>query len=217
MDYTKPTLVIISGPNGAGKSTHAQLLLPKELADYIPFDRDKMRTFFESQLKIQKFDPGLIHSRASARMEEELRRQMETAIQERSHFVLETPLSHGDYWKYPDLFENSKYQIELKYIGLDNIGACKLRVANRALEGGHSVPLKTIKGVFEKNLEHINNYHKIFRLIELYDGTERPALLARIEEGVVQTADKKATKKKWIRTGLPALFEMINQYLKENT
>jgi ABC-type Mn2+/Zn2+ transport system ATPase subunit len=28
MDYSKPTLLIISGPNGAGKSTHIQTMLP---------------------------------------------------------------------------------------------------------------------------------------------------------------------------------------------
>lgn len=199
MDFTNPTLVIISGPNGAGKSTHAQSFLPKELADISPFDRDKMRTCFESQLKDQKFNPELIYNRASELIEEELGRQMQKAIQCRSHFVLETPLSHGDYWKYLDLFESSKYQIQLKYIGLDKIVDCRARVGQRVLEGGHYVPMETIKGVFTKNLEHINKYHKMFQSIELYDGTEIPVLLARMEAGVVWMAkkcDKKEMDKK---------------------
>ena len=37
MDYSKPTLIVISGPNGAGKSTHIQTMLPH------PFEENLIR------------------------------------------------------------------------------------------------------------------------------------------------------------------------------
>jgi predicted ABC-type ATPase len=36
---------------------------------------------------------------------------MDVAIKAKNHFVLETPLSHPDYWKYIDRFENNGYQV----------------------------------------------------------------------------------------------------------
>jgi len=50
MDYSKPTLLVISGPNGAGKSTHIQSMLPEAFAGIWSFDRDKARSEFEIQL-----------------------------------------------------------------------------------------------------------------------------------------------------------------------
>lgn len=50
MDYSKPTLLVISGPNGAGKSTHIQTMLPDPFEGIFSFDRDKTRVSFELEL-----------------------------------------------------------------------------------------------------------------------------------------------------------------------
>ncbi|MGY0034750.1 hypothetical protein [Pedobacter sp. NJ-S-72] len=51
MDYSKPTLLVISGPNGAGKSTHIQTMLSEPFKGIFSFDRDKTRISFELELK----------------------------------------------------------------------------------------------------------------------------------------------------------------------
>jgi ABC-type Mn2+/Zn2+ transport system ATPase subunit len=51
MDYSKPTLLVISGPNGAGKSTHIQTMLPDQLEGIFSFDRDQTRVSFEVELR----------------------------------------------------------------------------------------------------------------------------------------------------------------------
>ncbi|EKD26915.1 MAG: hypothetical protein ACD_79C00971G0006 [uncultured bacterium] len=51
MDYSKPTLLVISGPNGAGKSTHIESMLPELFNGVPPFDRDLTRTMFEKELQ----------------------------------------------------------------------------------------------------------------------------------------------------------------------
>ncbi|HEY4324679.1 MAG TPA: hypothetical protein VGN20_11860 [Mucilaginibacter sp.] len=137
---------------------------------------------------------------------------MKKAILKKRHFVLETPLSHADYWKYLDLFENNGYQIQLNFLCLDKISDCVARVGQRVLEGGHYVAPETIKGVYQMNLQHINEYHMTFKAIELYDGTKIPALLVKMEDGQVISADDKALKKAWIKKGLPQLAEKITAF-----
>lgn len=51
MNYSKPTLLVISGPNGAGESTHIQSMLPEAFEGIYSFDRDKTRVDFELKLK----------------------------------------------------------------------------------------------------------------------------------------------------------------------
>ena len=212
MDYFKPTLLIISGPNGAGKSTHIRAMLPAEFDNIISFDRDKTRTEFAKQLADEGINSKHISLRSTRMMEDLLISEMKQAIISKSHFVLETPLSHSDYWRYIDLFETNGYQVQLNYLCLDTIGHCKARVAKRVLEGGHHVEPDTIRGVYEKNLEYINEYFKTFKVIELYDGMKVPLLLVRMEDNNVVYAISQTLKKKWIKTGLPSISQDIQSY-----
>lgn len=214
MDYSKPTLLVISGPNGAGKSTHVQIMLPTGLENIWSFDRDKTRTGFESQLANEGLSVKEIPLKSTRMMEENLLIEMRQAIAVKRHFVLETPLSHPDYWKYIDLFESNGYQIQLNYLCLDKIDNCKARVGQRVMEGGHFVNPSTIKGVYQKNLEYINEYRTTFAIIELYDGMGIPTLLARIEGSEVVYADDNVLKKIWVKQGLPLIAQDIKAFIK---
>jgi ABC-type Mn2+/Zn2+ transport system ATPase subunit len=68
MDYSKPTLLVISGPNGAGKSTHIQTMLPQEFTGIWSFDRDKTRSECEVELLAQHFSTSPILKRATEMM-----------------------------------------------------------------------------------------------------------------------------------------------------
>jgi predicted ABC-type ATPase len=222
MDYSKPTLLVISGPNGAGKSTFIASLLPGAFEGIISFDRDKTRTAFEQDLGPENLSSNELAAKATRMMEANLEMAMDEAIATKSHFVLETPLSHPDYWKYIDRFERKGYQVQLNYLCLDNIRACKFRVEQRVREGGHHVDARTIKGVYEMNLQHINDYRETFNIIELYDGMIAPTLIAKIEDNQVILAKEQALKKQWIKNGLPAIaaklvpfFELQQSKLKK--
>ncbi len=214
MDYSRPTLFVISGPNGAGKSTHIQTMLPAELEGIVSFDRDNVRMQYESILAGEGTKQGDIFRAATKMMEDTLVEKMKEAIMLKNHFVLETPLSHPVYWLYIDLFQNSDYQVLLSYLCLDKVSDCVARVGQRVMEGGHYVEPDTIKGVYEKNLVHINEYIGTFKVIELYDGMKIPNLLARMEEGAVTFAVDDAMNKKWITTGLPAMVTKIKDFLR---
>lgn len=211
MDYSKPTLLVVSGPNGAGKSTYILTMMPVEFQGVVPFNRDVIRTSFLENLWNSDYPKQKVEKRAFQLMEEKLREAIETAIRQKQHFVLETPLSHPDYWKHIDQFEINGYQIQLNYLGLDKISDCKIRVAKRVSEGGHNVDAKTIKGVFETNLKFINDFKNTFQLIELYDGMRYPSLLVRIEHQAITFQNETALKKEWIKKGLPSIFRQLKK------
>jgi predicted ABC-type ATPase len=191
------------------------MMLPADLKILKSFDRDKSRAKFAANLAAEGTNLTDIPSRSTGMMEDELMSAMRLAIKERNHFVLETPLSHPDHWKYIDLFENNGYQVQLNYLGLNKVGDCKARVAKRVIEGGHHVDADTIKGVFEKNLEFINAYLGTFQLIELYDGMKIPTLLVSMEHDQIVYADALALKKEWIKNGLPNISQKLYKYLRD--
>ncbi len=187
-------------------------MLPEAFAGIWSFDRDKARSEFETELTEQKFPKALITKKATEMMEERLVVEMKKAIANRNHFVLETPLSHADYWNYLDLFEANGYQLQLNYLCLDKVSDCVARVGQRVLEGGHYVAPDTIKGVYQKNLQHINEFRTTFKMIELYDGMKVPALLARFEDGEVVMAADLSLKKTWLKNGLPDIAAKISTF-----
>ncbi|RFS20645.1 hypothetical protein DVR12_18975 [Chitinophaga silvatica] len=205
MDYNKPTLLVISGPNGAGKSTHIESMLPELFDGVPPFDRDLTRTMFEKELQGKELTPEEISSQSSLMMENYLSAKINEAIASKQHFVLETPLSHPDYWRYIDRFENARYQILLNYLCLDSILDCEQRVK----EGGHAVDARTIKGVYEQNLKFINDYWETFNVVCLYDGMAKPTLLVKLENKKVVMVDKNALKKGWVKKGLTSIASKI--------
>lgn len=213
MVYSKPILLVISGPNGAGKSTYINYMLSEEFGGIESFDRDKIRCDFEKQLALSRENENQIAANAMRLMEEKLQTEMNNAILARKNFVLETPLSHPDYWKYIDRFQSKNYEIRLKYLGLDKIKDCEARVEQRVREGGHHVDATTIKGGYETNLKYINDFKETFKVIELYDGMKKPTLLVQLEDNLVTFATENAPKKSWIKSGLPAIARAITQFL----
>lgn len=212
MDYSKPTLLVVSGPNGAGKSTHIQTMLPDRFQGIISFDRDQTRVFFEQKLEAASVPDTERLPRAIRMMEEKLYEEMKKAIINQDHFVLETPLSHPDYWKYIDMFESAGYQIQLNYLCLDKIGDCIGRVEQRVLEGGHRVRPDTIKGVYNDNLVHIDSQYQTFTRIELYDGMVLPTLLCSLDNNIIEYVSPKALTKTWIKKGLPSLYLQLKNF-----
>ncbi len=84
------------------------------------------------------------------------------------------------------------------------------------MEGGHYVDPRTIRGVYETNLKYINDFKDTFKVIALYDGMQKPTLLARMEGHQVYFATQNALKKKWISVGLPSIAQKISEFLKNH-
>jgi predicted ABC-type ATPase len=187
-------------------------MLPQAFDGIVSFDRDSARVGFEVELELQGVPKNDLVARATRMMEDKLKERMAEAINSHSHFVLETPLSHPDYWRYIDMFDNAGYQIQLNYLCLDKVSDCIGRVEQRVLEGGHYVRPDTIKGVYNNNLIHINTEYQTFDRIELYDGMIVPALLCSMEKSNVEYLSPKALKKNWIKKGMPLLAAELSKF-----
>ncbi|WP_367866588.1 hypothetical protein [Pedobacter sp. WC2423] len=103
-------------------------MLPDAFEGIFSFDRDNTRVAFESELESQGLSETIVVAGATRMMEEKLFEEMKKAIVVKEHFVLETPLSHPDYWRYIDMFETAGYQVQLNYLCLDKVGDCIGRV-----------------------------------------------------------------------------------------
>jgi len=215
MNYSNPTLLLISGPNGAGKSTHIQSLLPSELSHLKAYNRDLAFQSFKDRLLQDHVESGTVDQQALQLMEDDLLSKMGSAIKSGQHFVLETPLSAGRHWAYLDRFENAGYQIELLYLCLDSVSDCLNRVYQRTQEGGMYVDESTVNKVYEWNLRYIKDYSKTFKSISLLDGMKVPTLLAKAEDQKILYAHSDALKKNWVKLGFPNISKKIILYLQE--
>lgn len=215
MDYSRPTLMVISGPNGAGKSTFIQSMLPDEFNGISSFNRDEIRIDFENQLVSQGTPKVDRLKKATMMMEERLIREMKEAIFNKGNFVLETPLSDPYYWTYLNLFDDAGYQNQLIYLCLDTIDQCKARVQQRILEGGHAVSPETIEGVYNMNLFYLNTEFTDFDRLEFYDGTIFPTLLCALENNDVEYLNPLALRKNWLKKGLPLLYKTLKDFKED--
>ncbi|PTT03049.1 hypothetical protein DBR11_03350 [Pedobacter sp. HMWF019] len=216
MDYSKPTLFVISGPPGAGKSTFGKELLPDELKAVSPYNKDTLLIKILSQLvKTNEKSPETLMAGITA-METQLASDMKDAIKKKEHFVLETILSHPKHIDQLNTFASQKYQIHLAYMCLDNVKACDIRVQDRVKSGGHYVSPRTVHKIYDDNLKFVNILATKIDRLDLYDNTKMPKLLASFEKGIVLNATPEALNKTWIKKGLPQLSEKLKPYLKEN-
>src|SRR5271170_2849583 len=125
-----PTVYVIAGPNGAGKTTFASEFLP----DFV-----KCRQFLNADLiaaGLSPFAPETQNVRAGRLL---LERISELSIA-REDFGFETTLSGRTYAKLLTDLRREGYGIVLFYLWVPSADAAVVRVANRALQGGHSVP-----------------------------------------------------------------------------
>lgn len=84
MDYSSPTLLVISGPNGSGKSTHIQIMLPDSFEGIFSFDRDQTRVTFEQELRKKGIQKSEIAVQAPNDGGKAFRRNEKSYIKQRS-------------------------------------------------------------------------------------------------------------------------------------
>ena len=143
----RPTATLIAGPNGAGKTTFAQ--------DYLPSERDGVR-FLNADLiaaGLSPFDPD----RAALRAGRLLLSLIEEAVERRESFTVETTLSGQGYVRSIADWQSRGYHVLLIFLSLPDVESAIARVAARVNQGGHNIPVPTIRRRYEKgwhNFEH---------------------------------------------------------------
>ena len=165
-------IVIIAGPNGAGKTTFAREFLPNEADCPVFVNADLIAA------GIAPFQPETAAFRAGRMMLEEITRH---AAEGRS-FAFETTLSGLTYAQMIGRWRADGYTVKLIFLSLTTAEEAIARVAMRVRQGGHNIPIDTIRRRFESGLIHFREtYRSRVDFWQLFDNSGDTPLL--LEEG----------------------------------
>lgn len=143
-------ILIIAGPNGAGKTTFAREFLLGEA---------NCPTFVNADLiaaGLNPFHPELAAVRAGKLMLE----VMDEYVRKGESFGLETTLSGRGYARKIPRWREQGYWVKLYFLTLPNPDIALSRVRQRVLEGGHDIPVETIRRRFHAGRR---NFEAIYR------------------------------------------------------
>ncbi len=161
-------MYILAGPNGAGKSTVAAQILP-EFNTTIFVNADEIQKQRQcSQLEAAKQMLAALHALRSSSVT----------------FAFETTLAARSYVAFIDDARASGYEVHLIYIWLRSPALAVSRVADRVRDGGHNIPVATIKRRYKRGLDNLlNNYLAIVDAWTLCDNSEgRLAIVAEYDQ-----------------------------------
>ena len=145
-------MYIIAGPNGAGKTTLSYTILPEI------FDCDEFINADEIAKGISPLNPEKAGIRAGRLMLERIK-ELESMGES---FAFETTLSTKSYQGFIKQAMESGYDTTLLFLTLDSIELAIERVQTRVREGGHNIPIQTIKRRYSNGLV---NFFKIYKSI----------------------------------------------------
>jgi predicted ABC-type ATPase len=160
---TAPHILILAGPNGAGKTTFAREFLPAEA---------QCPTFINADLiaaGLSPFRPEQAAVRAG--------RLMLQLIAERTarteSFAFETTLAARNYARSIPLWRAQGYSVKLYFLALPSAEVAIARVAERVRQGGHDIPVATIRRRFAAGLMNFETVYKpIVDEWTLYDASD---------------------------------------------
>ena len=143
-------IVIIAGPNGAGKTTFAREFLPNEGGCPVFVNADLIAA------GISPFQPDSAAFRAGRLMLQEIARHAAHG----ASFAFETTLSGLSYARMIGDWRANGYTVKLIFLSLGSVDEAIARVATRVRQGGHDVPVDTIRRRFDAGRL---NFQSIYR------------------------------------------------------
>lgn len=142
--------VVIGGPNGAGKTTFAREFLPKEA---------RIERFVNADLiaaGISPFNPELASLSAGRLFLIELDRLIEA----KESFAFESTLSGLRHAARLRRMKRAGYSIEIVFLRLPSAEMAFARVAARVRQGGHNVPVESIRRRFHRGWANFRSTYK---------------------------------------------------------
>lgn len=136
-------MYILAGPNGAGKSTVAAQILP-EFNTTIFVNADEIQKERQcSQLAAGRQMLAALHALRSSSVT----------------FAFETTLAARSYVAFVNESQANGYFVHLTYIWVRSPSVAISRVADRVREGGHDIPVDTIKRRYWRGLDNLFDYY----------------------------------------------------------
>ena len=178
-----PVIIMIGGPNGAGKTSLTQdLLLHKwvveEGCEYINPDEIARDVFGDWN------SPEAIRKAAL-----EASRRRERCLEQGKSLVFESVMSAPDKIDFLRRTKAAGYFIRLFFVGTESPAICAARVAQRVMQGGHTVPIEKIVSRWTKSITNCAIAARFVDRAYLYDNSvdqQKATRLFRTVHGVVQ-------------------------------
>ncbi len=166
----KPELIVIAGPNGSGKTTVTQQFLHHEWSDgvvYINPDEVAKERFgdwnsVEAVLKAANY----------------CAEWREKCLKERISFVFETVFSTEEKIDFILRAKEAGFFVRIFFISTAHPSINAARIANRVMEGGHSVPIDKIISRYYKSILNCETIATKVDRLYLYDNS-RDGQIAR--------------------------------------
>lgn len=170
---------IIAGPNGAGKTTAAFTLLPSFIGveEYVNAD--------SLAYALSPFHPDAVAIQAGRLM---LDRIYELARQDKN-FAFETTLASKSFARLLQECKQKGYKTNLIFLWLPTVELAIYRVKLRVEQGGHFIPIETIKRRYKRGLENLFQlYIPIVDNWWLYDNSENISKIvgSKLQKEVLQ-------------------------------
>ncbi len=140
---------MIAGPNGAGKTTAALSFIP----DPLPVDE------FINADEIAKGLAPLHPESAALAASKLMITRLRELIQQNRSFAFETTAAGTNYVKHILDAQLKGYEIHLLFLWLSSPQQAIKRVAERVKQGGHDVPIQTIKKRYFLGLKNLFRYY----------------------------------------------------------
>ncbi len=165
---SEPTVYVIAGPNGAGKTTFAQQYLQRYA---------RCNEFLNADIIAAKLSPTSPAASAfdAARI---MLEQMRELTSKRKTFSFETTLAGRAHCQnLKNMRSSFGYCIELVFLWLPSEEMAIRRVATRVSQGGHDIPIPTIRKRYRQGLANFGSrYRQVADRWSVYDAACRPAV-----------------------------------------
>lgn len=187
-------MYIIAGPNGIGKTTCAFNLIPHSVpilnADEIARDAKLA---------------GIVNVNSHGFSTDQALRLLGKQLDARHSFSMETNLCDNDTWRFFLLIRNSGYRFHLIFLSTDDLNLLDRRISERTYHGDHFVRPDIVRQRYDNGFTLLAYYFAEPDEIMLFDNSEIPTLVARIEKGNVLFC--KPDLPKWISEHLGEYFQ----------
>lgn len=164
----KPVMTLFAGTNGSGKST-----LTASMKDSVGFVIDPDRIARERNM-------------SSYLAGKEVIKLVNTCIEEKINFSLETTLSGNLPFAQINRAKENGFTVAVHYVGLDSLDLHKERVQARVRKGGHHIPDEDIERRYERSLINLTKVIPQVDYCYIYDNSVELCLYCFIENGGVK-------------------------------
>ncbi|MCU0694954.1 MAG: zeta toxin family protein [Myxococcaceae bacterium] len=144
----KPVLIVIAGPNGSGKTTLTERLREdrwSEAVEYLNPDEIAQARFGDWN------SPEAV--RAAARWTTGRREEL---LAQRKGIAFETVFSAPDKVDFLLRAKQADYFVRLFFVGTEHPRINAARVAERVMQGGHTVPIEKIVGRYQRSMSNLS-------------------------------------------------------------